>query len=298
MQDRTKDFLREGRGEHHRFLASFPGTTGTAIGFKRRAGKKTSTPAIIVYVRHKRSSHELKSEERLPSHVQHKGRKIAIDVWPIPKLRYEFGAPPWFCRDSTGNPGTISMLCRNVAGEVFGLTCSHCIKGIDNDPATPDPVELWDPGLRDYLPIGVSGPYADTSGLGLPGNFGFSDWGLFTVQDPAIIALAQAAQPLAASSPALGATVASVSAHGPLQGVVEHVEIQMGDYLADVAIYLTRGATFGGDSGTLWRDRTGSAVAIHAMGIDSPTGSTLSVGMSAARVISNLRGVGFEALAA
>lgn len=289
--------LSGGRSEHHRFLVSFPNTIGTAIGFKRRSGVKTQTPAIIVYVREKVPIISLDAATRIPPTLVYDGKPITTDVYILGRLQYQFGSPPWFCRDRVDNQGTVTTLCRTATGEVFGLTCAHCIGGVDCDPSTPGNIELWDAVRMDYLPIGMSGAYANTTGLGLPGNFGFSDWGLFSVEDQELSNLARSASTLAMGSTEQGTPVTTLTAHGLVRGVVEHSEIQLPNLFADVSIHVEEGAMFPGDSGALWCDSNGRAVAIHAIGLRRPIGSPMSFAMFATRVASDLRTAGIELLA-
>jgi hypothetical protein len=257
---------------------------------------KTTTPAIIVYVREKSAASLLANQEQIPRTITHGKFKIAIDVWPLAGLKYQFGQPPWFCRDRVDNQGTVTTLCRDSSAQIRGLTCAHCIGGKDNDPSTSEPIYLWDAGQNDYLPVGMSGAYVDTTGFGIPGNFGFSDWGLFSVTDPVLENLGRTAAGSLFGATTVGTQVNAVTAHGLIQGVIEHTQIQFPNLYADVAIHITQGATYPGDSGALWKDSLGRAVAIHAIGTGSDGGSPISVAMFAERIASDLKSVGVQML--
>lgn len=288
--------LGKTRSDFHRQLTALPNAIGSAVGYKRSNSKRTRTPAIIVYVREKFALETLESTSRVPTYIMHDGKRIATDVCEVGRLEYQFGPPPWFCRDRIDNQGTVTTLCRSSTGEIFGLTCAHCIEGDDHDPSTPSKITLWDQFRRDYLSVGLSGPYVNTSGLGLPGNFGFTDWGLFSIEDQGLQSIGQKATPIKMCSGNLN-EVTALTAHGVIKGIVEHTQAQLPNVFADVAIRIEVGATFGGDSGALWRDNNGAAVAIHAIGEDGPCGSSMSFAMFAPRIASDLMFAGFELLA-
>ena len=284
--------LASARKQQHADLSAYPNALGTAIGYKRRGGARTRTPAVIVYVREKAPPAEIDAASKIPARIKHGRTTIATDVVALGKLGFQFGPPPWFCADRPDNQGTVTVLCRTVSGAICALTCAHCIGGSDRDPSTPETILLWDDVRRTYLPVGVSGPYASTTGMGTPNDFGFSDWGLFSIQDPQLQARAQSAPPMSFGPIQLGMPVATSTAHGTLQGIVEHAQINVQNYYVDLAIHVENGGTFGGDSGSLWRNSDGRGIGIHAMGMTGAGGSPYSFCMYAQRIAATLQQVG------
>lgn len=297
MKNGTTEKLILARKDFHRYLAEFPNVKGTAIGYRRKSNVITNQPGITVYVKRKIPLANLEAASLIPRSLGYHGKTISIDVYPVGDLERQVGQPPWYCRDEGKSQGTVSTLCKSVDGSVFGLTCSHCIGGLDGDPSTADEVSLWDSGTESYYPVGASNLYSYTSGLGLPTNFGFSDWALFSIErDIRLVTRANSAKIMLFGNDAIGTKVTAITAHGVLEGVVEHRFIQLHKLFADLLVRIDRGAAFRGDSGAMWRDDKGRAVGIHAIGTRSPTGSQLSLGMSALRVNSDLAETGISML--
>ena len=289
--------LANARVEHHAQLTALPNVVGTAVGYKRRAGQRTKTPAVIVFVNDKVPRNEIETQNQVPVAIWRDEHKVATDVVLLGKLERQFGPPPWTCSDRIDNRGLVTTLCRNATGGVYALTCAHCMGGHDADPSTPDQIALWDSIRRGYFPVGTSGPYADMSGMGLEQNFGFSDWGVFSVEDLQLQQAALSAPALGFSTIQANMQVVAATARGPLFGTVEYAHIQIHSHFIDLSIHLGQGGTIPGDSGALWRDKTGKGVAIHAMGMNGPGGSPLSFCMFAQRIGATLNSIGLQMLA-
>lgn len=289
MKPRRLKILSRARRAHHELLCQLPYVTGTALGYKRRAGKLTRTSCVVVYVRRKVSLKSLRRGGRVPASLAINGKRVATDVVCAGPLRYHFGPPPWYCRDGADNQGSVAALCSHTAtGEVFALTCAHCIAGQDDDPSTSEPISLWDQKARDYATIGATAAYQSTSGFGLPEDFGFSDWGLFSVDDNEIKLKANAANPLQVSPSALGTNLKCTTAHGMVKGTLVHLNAIFDSLYVDIVVEANVGAMYPGDSGTLWREAgSGAASAVHAIGLRG-NGSPLSFCMRISRIASIL----------
>ncbi|WP_354334524.1 MULTISPECIES: hypothetical protein [unclassified Undibacterium] len=145
---------------------------------------------------------------------------------------------------------------------------------------------MWSPDQADYITVGESFISVTGNGSGISGNYGFSDAAMFSCLDQELIARAQRAKVLQAINlPKLGQVVSGLSGAGMRTGVVMGVEQRIGTKYADVVIQAGGSGTFRGDSGMLWTDTDGNAVAIHAMGAaEGPgQGSSLTAAMSAGR---------------
>lgn len=296
MKAATEKKLKGARLEDHVQLLQLPNIMGSAIGYKRRAGVRTRTPAVIVYVDKKLPVAALTDGERVPATL-FGNQLIPTDVVQLGRLVNQLGTSPWFCRDRIDNQGTVTTLCKSSHGKLYGLTCAHCIAGEDRNLATSDPVFLWDSNINDYIEVGSSGPYADNTGYGIDNNFGFSDWGLFAINDSSLRIMAEHTGARATSFPSIGTVLQARTSHGVIRGVVEHSCIELGDNrFADIAIHIEEGATFPGDSGVLWSDTNGRAVAIHAVGLHDPNGSKFSFAMFAQRIANDLAASGITML--
>jgi hypothetical protein len=281
------------RDRTHDDLVARPNVLGTALGWKRTAGRRTKVPSVVVYVQEKLPSEALSGDDRVPRELG--DEVVATDVVALGELQYQFGSGPWFCRDRPDNQGTVTALARTAdRRQAAALTCAHCLGGEDANPATPGQVTLWNSDRAQWLPVGSTGPFVNNRGLGLPNAFGFSDWGLFSLEAPELARTAIRGVTLQTVLPRLRTMVFAQSAHGPIHGGVEQVLVRLPGLFADAAILLTSGATFPGDSGLLWRDGRGRGVGIHAIGQNRPTGSLLSFVMFADRIAADLQASAVE----
>lgn len=126
-------------------------------------------------------------------------------------------------------------------------------------------------------------------GAGVPGAFGFSDAALFTLTDAELYQRALNATPIPLTAPKFGETVYGSATSGAKTGKVIGIEKRIGVHLADIVVRVDYPGTFRGDSGMLWRNASGHALAIHAQGNGAPgVGSRLTAAMSASRAASGL----------
>ena len=283
------------RAWHRRALAALPNVLGTAIGYKRRDGVKTRKSALIVYVGKKSPKKSLGAEALIPASIYFDRRKIATDVFTLGKLEYQFGPSPWYCRDRKDNQGTVTSLClKRSSREPLALTCAHCIEGDDHNPSTPSVITLWDSLQEEYLSIGVSGEFVNSNGSD---RVGFSDWGVFSINDQELADRAMQAKPMPIGAKTLGTAVQATTSHGVIYGSIEHLDIQFPNLVADLAIIINdHEFVFPGDSGLLWRDMKGGAVAIHAIGESWRGGSPISYCMFAERISRELTSAGIDML--
>lgn len=276
--------LREARETHLRKIMALPHVTGTAIGEKLTDGAPTGERGLVVFVDRKLPKTQLDGA-LVPKRVRLGNMSVLTDIVELPGLAPQFGPAPYYCSDGFA-PGIVSSISRSF-GEIVAVTCAHCIKGPDLDPFSSDPMKIWHPASKRYIDVGVSDYAVYGRGRGVPGDFGFLDAGMFTVEDIAIRAQANAAPALSVwDNVRTNTRVWMETGHGIVHGMVHAIEAVFPNAFADVSIRLTEGGTFKGDSGGLWRTESGLAVAIHTMGSDlGPNApSDLSVGMFAHRV--------------
>ena len=281
----SMDLLRHGRAKHRRMLTSKNNVVGTMLGVKLTEGAPVHTRSIIVAVRRKKPLSKLKSEDRIPKYVLIRGARIPVDVIALGALVPQQFTRPLACSDKKSR-ATVSAIAATPAGPV-GVTCAHALKGLDDDIFTPDPVGLYSSQLNSYLPVGRSGLVVYSPGLGVSGDYGFSDAGTFTLDETAASELSVGLKPLTIwSAPAVNAAVQATSVHGLLRGQIHAVQAELFDAYCDFIVRMDDVGTFGGDSGLLWRTSSGAGVGIHAWGSEeaSNRGSEYSVCMFAGRV--------------
>lgn len=272
-------------------VLNLPNVIGSMIGAKVKSGEVTPKIGLTIFVAEKVSLGQLGPKERVPRQISINGRSVQTDVLEIRPLRPQSSLFPGVLVISDGSDyGTVSSLCRSPNG-FFGLTCAHVIGGKDQNPATPDPVEIWSPVTQGYITVGNSLFAYVGPGGGSEDDFGFADAALFTLDHPELVDRAQSVSVIQAASPNIGEIVQGLGgAHGTRTGVVLGIHQKMGDMLIDVCIQVRNPGTFMGDSGMLWKNSEGQPIAIHAYGEQSSPqkGSSFSAAMLAARAASRL----------
>ncbi len=182
--------------------------------------------------------------------------------------------------------GTITAFCISY-GNFYASTCAHCMKGLDLDPFEASDMQLYHPEMERYLTVGSSAFAIKAPGRGLQGHYGFSDAGLFTIEDHELLARCKKGKAIKCwNNPRTNSSVYAKTANGLLEGTIEFVEAQYGNIFTDIIIRINKSGTFVGDSGVLWRTNNGLGVAIHALGSTETNGegSKMSFGMFANRI--------------
>lgn len=281
--------LREARSKAAHQLPRFAGTVGTAIGAKKTNNCVTGQRAVVFFVDKKLPESRTRSNT-IPKILNIGKRQVHTDVVELRGLKLQFGPPPHYCYDGVSQ-GTVASMCLSY-GEYYATTCAHCIRGLDLDPHESSKMQLYDSAQNQYVTIGNSVYAVKSPGRGLPGNFGFSDVGLFTVHDANILAKCEGGSILKTwRYPSENTEVRTETPHGPLTGSIAYIEAQYGSVFSDIVISVQREGTFEGDSGCLWRTNNGLAVAMHALGSDEgdAVGSKLSFCMLAHRMCLELQ---------
>lgn len=282
--------LRQARSARWDALSAHPNVVGTGLGVKRRGGRRIASSALVIYVRHKLPTDALSADERLPTKIEFSDQAIPTDVVEVAGMRPEFAGPPYFISDRM-KKGTVSAFAA-ADGLLHAVSCAHCLRGRDGNPHTSEPVDFWEAAAGRYIPGGENGFAVDAPGLGLPGNFGFSDAGLVTLEHPELQKRARAAPALKfVGRLTRGMPVAAQSPSMTILGSVDAVEAMIDRVRVDIVVYMPNGGSVPGNSGMLWRARDGSAVGMHAIGVysDNVAESRYSLCMSAARVAAALQ---------
>lgn len=270
---------------------------GSMVGLKIRAGQVTARLGLTFFVREKVDSEELSPRERIPSRMRHGGAVVPTDVlvWPRMVEQATHLAMPSASIISDGRTqGTLTCFGESQLGR-FGVSCAHCLVGVDRNPATPSSVALYDPSTRQFIPVGESMFLPFSPGTGLPGNFGYMDCGLFSLADPGVVARAAAAKPIPVVPDVRALIGQSLFGLSPLKApgqvdpqrvalVIGAESVALGQR-SDLVLQVATPGTFQGDSGMLWITQDGAAAGIHARGQEMAglDGSPLTTAMSAAR---------------
>lgn len=278
-------------------LSRLPNVIGTGLGIKRRAGRVVSPLALIVYVSSKVPSQTLVPTERVPKFVSRRGERIPTDVVQINDVRPELGLPPYAVTDAA-TLGLISAFARDGSGNLFAVSCAHCLLGPDGNPHTTASIAVWDSDTERYEPAGESVYCVSAPGFGFAGDYGFSDAGLVLVGHGELAQLAGNAAPVRIlDHPRRGMPVYAEAFTHVVTGTIDALEANTGPLRTDVVVRIDGRGTRRGYSGMLWRTDAGDAVGIHAYGaqIDADTGeSRYSLAMSARRAARQLQVTFFE----
>lgn len=276
--------LRRARKLNHTTLMSLPNVVGTALGQKRSSGEVVGERAVVVFVEKKLPQGELTSSQKIPSHFEIGGQIVATDVVTFTGWQNQQFQTPYSCHDDT-QVGTVTTLAHRD-GEAFGVSCAHCLTGPDADENSKDPIWLYDRENGDRLNVGSSAYCFKGPGHGGSGDFGFADFGLFTISEEPYRTKALNGEPLEVRQRVFDdQLVFAESSRGTIEGVVDTIEGVFDDRYVDLIINVFGEGTFAGDSGMLWQAENGAAVGIHAMGTieEHGSGSRLSASMFAHR---------------
>lgn len=255
-----------------------PHVKGTGPGLKRTDGALTREPALVVIVDAKKPISKLTRQERIPSFVKLDGRTIRTDVIQMSRLHKQAA----FCSDGY-HQGIVSAFA-NIDGTAYGITCAHCLEGESSDLGEI-PISVYDYAKSAYAVVGQSGFRFVSPGSGSIEDYGFSDIGVFQIQDKYASKLVRGARPMKLRAPSVGMRVSGVSAHGTIRGTIDLVAVEAYGCYVDALIAVDGAGTFRGDSGMLWTDTDGDGICIHAMGSgEGQTGSRYSAAMFAHRM--------------
>jgi hypothetical protein len=207
---------------------------------------------------------------------QHKTPPLALHSGDFPP----YGGLLITCDEETC--GTVSCFCRTSSGKLYGVCCAHVLQNAGQ------PVQLWDINENFQTVGNVQICYEGTQVDGQDGKF---DAGLFTLENNVELQeRAQNAQPLQTASPVVGErlTGRGESDGGPngriLHGTVKDLDEDVDGTMVDVKIAVDAPGISKGDSGMLWRNASGQAVALHMAGV-SDVDSPFSYAMRASRLV-------------
>lgn len=282
------------RGELDDRVGSKADVIGSMVGLKYQAGMLTSRLGITYFVREKIPITELSARQRVPIKLRVGGNVVTTDVVAWPRMA-EQAMPQGTILFDGQLQGTLSCFGFSEAG-VFGISCAHCLTGVDGNPATPTTVEAYANPPGQFLPVGQSLYLAYSPGAGVDGNFGYLDCGLFDLRDRILATRAKFGQALMVVDDIhslVGSRLQGVSAlNAPgssgrqREAQVVGVEAVALGERCDVVLNVDPPGTFRGDSGILWLTAEGRAAAVHCRGevMAGLQGSRLTTAMSAMRI--------------
>lgn len=266
---------------------------GSMVGLKVKRGSLTKQVSLSYFVREKIPQDQLSPRERIPKSMTVQGTAIATDVSVWPRMMVQAAPVPTILFDGKAQ-GTLSCFSANDT-RFFGVSCAHCMAGVDDNPTTPALMEFWDASSSSFLTVGDSIITISAPGSGIPGSFGYLDCGLFDLGDSALEDRAAAGVALPVVSDihslmgmrltAMSALKTNGSTDPVRSAVVTGLELEALGQRADVILTVDSPGTIRGDSGMMWMTDDGRAAAIHAQGelLPNDQGSLLTTAMSAAR---------------
>lgn len=270
---------------------------GTAYGVKRTAGSLQPELAYIVYVSSKKPQGRLASADRIPPKVTRLGMTLPTDVVELGSLRlhslYNNLAKPRFIRDDITPGGTVTSFIRTGA-DYFALSCAHVIWGADRDPNTESAIQIYEAEKGEWIHLGASAGGVRDVGRGYAPDFGYLDAGLASISNPTLRKACAGSTTRRGIHPSSGDALDlsqvqdlpvfanSLVSDKRVEGIVTSLHfVHPSGVRFDLVIEREdrREITFPGDSGLLWIDHSGRAVAMHVMGEgDGPqTGSRVSL---------------------
>lgn len=283
--------LRALRDQADERLGERDNVIGSMIALKQVAGQTTGRLGLTVLVKEKIPLDDIPPKQRVPGTMTLSDERFATDVLIWPRMVEQALTAGYIISDQL-RQGTLSCFARTELG-LFGLTCGHCLFGIDGSPTTPTPVQVYVPG-KGFLPLGESVISIFAPAHNGPGGYGYVDCGLLSLSGPMMTRAVQA-RPLTVATgdgALLGAVLQGYSMLQPGPGVppvrqarIVGIDKWAIDERADLVIEVAPPGTFAGDSGLLWRTADGRAAAIHCRGEHVPAlnGSRLTTAMSARR---------------
>ncbi len=290
---RRIDLVADLRTELYRRFGSSSNVVGSMVGLKYRNGVPTPSVGMTFFVRKKRPEAELTGDELIPRSVRIGRSTITTDVMEWPIMEDQARRSGIIIYDQS-TQGTLTCFGKSPLGR-FGVSCGHCLTGLDKNPTTTTPVSFWDPQTAQFEAAGETVYVAYSPGTGTPGNFGFLDCGLFSITSPKLQAAFSKARPVAVvqnirdlmKKQLVG--ISTLNAPGfpspQRHATVVGVEIQHDTERSDLLLEVAPPGTFRGDSGMLWLTKQGQAAAVHARGeIVSSGGSRNTAAMSARRI--------------
>ncbi|WP_173196192.1 hypothetical protein [Geobacter sp. SVR] len=281
------------RGELDERVGSKADVLGSMVALKLTAGKITGRLGVTYFVREKIPKAKLIPRQRVPTKVQVGDVVVSTDVMTWPRMEEQSLQVGTILFDGRLQ-GTLTCFGVSQAGS-FGVSCAHCLTGVDGNPATSTTVAAYASPPGQFLPIGQSVYLAYSPGIGVLDNFGYLDCGLFDLRDQVLSGRAATSQLIDLVEDIhvlVGHRLKGISAlNAPnanwqvREAQVLGVEAEALGERCDVVLSVLPPGTFRGDSGMLWLTQEGQAAAIHARGEVMPgiQGSSLTTAMSAKR---------------
>lgn len=248
---------------------------GSMIGRKITKNEITDDVALTIFVKKKKHKSEMVKKDLIPREFKIEGKTIVSDVLQNKTVK-DHAVLTYDGRSS----GTLSCFGINTNG-VYGVTCAHCLLGVDGIPSTPSEIQAYVDGQ--LTTVGNSVNLLYSSGLGTRLDYGFLDCGTFVITDPRMrsqVAKRRRARFVEKIGDLLGVEVRgeswqrdgvenSFERNGCIVGIMQ----QIGSMRSDLILSVKPPGTYAGDSGMLWRDYEGRIAGIHARGDVSTTGS-------------------------
>jgi len=271
---------------------------GSMLALKLVGGVPRRHLGITYFVREKIPLKHLSKRKRIPKQLTIGKTTFKTDVLEWPNMAQQSLKDASIIFDGKLQ-GTLTCFGHSDAG-VFGVSCAHCLEGVDGNPATPTPVSMYSDDSGQFVDAGSSIYALFSPGPGRQDDFGYIDCGLFDIQERTLLGRANAASPLGViedEGSLIGKRLIATSAlNAPnwpdhnRSAIVVGLHANALNERCDLVLQADAPGTFHGDSGMLWKTEDGQAAGIHARGEVMPAmvGSRLVTAMAAHRVASRL----------
>jgi hypothetical protein len=288
------------RGEIDRSISTLPNVLASSIGLKKTDGNITDIRCLKVFVRDK--NNDLDQSKIIPVTIT-KGRfEIPTDDVELKKFRLE--SDPLVIRSGDTTQGILTCFAK-TNGTYYGISCDHVIAGEDGIINAKDILRFWHE--NNWHEIGIGHQGYTTKGNGELPDFGVMDSGLIKINSSWLIEKLKSCKLLSYYNmkneksifSLIGTRVTGNSFTGEvLNGLVTGVLQRPYDdrdshsFYSDIVIESedNSGLTLKGDSGLLWKDQNGKAIAMHIGGYnqnEETNRSSTAVGCFICRLVSH-----------
>lgn len=285
--------LKKDRPKIEAKMASKNGIVGSMLGMKITDESATDELGITFFVSNKVTNANLSKKDRIPKTITIDGRVWTTDIMQCHNME-EHGSLPESSIIYDGSiHGTLTCFAESD-GNLYGVSCAHCLVGTDRNPATPTDVHLYLSQKKSYIKVGMSSVAMFGPGFPVAGSSGFIDCGIFTLDSNLLSQRAEASRPIRLVTDIASLMSQTLSGRSALQpnmptlrtATVIGIDKNVLGNQTDIALLAEDPGFFKGDSGMLWVTKEGRAAGVHSRGEVKPgsEGSKFVGAMAAVRV--------------
>jgi hypothetical protein len=285
--------LKNDRPKIEAKMASKIGIIGSMLGMKVTDESATDELGMTFFVSDKVPNEYLSKKDRIPKTITIDGRVWTTDVMQYHKMEEHCSLPQSSIIYDGALHGTITCFAE-FDGNLYGVSCAHCLVGPDRNPATPTEVHLYQSQKKSYLKVGMSSVAMFGPGFPIAGSSGFIDCGIFTLDSNLLLDRAKSSRPIRLVTDITSLMSETLSGRSALlpsmpthrTATVIGINKNVLGNQSDIALLAEDPGFFKGDSGMLWVTKEGLAAGVHSRGEVKPgsEGSKFVAAMAAVRV--------------